>query len=104
MKQACTDCPYSSKLGPGLAHIGKPFKCVLSCVAVVISFIDAPYEVNETDGAATVTFELVSSEPLMREVVVELSFSDGTAIGMFKYAARAFNVVRPKSIHTPNPS
>ena len=64
----------------------------------MISFIDAPYEVSETDGAATVTFELVSSEQLMREVVVELSFSDGTAIGMFKYA---FNVAMPKSTYTP---
>ena len=49
-------------------------------VEVVIGFIDAPYEVNETDGVANVTVGVVRGQ-LMREVVVELSFSDGTAIG-----------------------
>ena len=49
-------------------------------VDVVIDFNDAPYEVNETDGVANVTIGVVSGQ-LMREVVVELSFSDGTAIG-----------------------
>ena len=52
-----------------------------SHVEVVIDFIDAPYEVNETDGVANVTVGVVSRGQLMREVVVELSFSDGTAIG-----------------------
>ena len=46
----------------------------------MINFIDAPYEVNETDGVANVTVGVVRGQ-LMREVVVELSFSDGTAIG-----------------------
>ena len=49
-------------------------------VEVAIDFIDAPYEVNETDGVANVTVGVVRGQ-LMREVVVELSFSDGTAIG-----------------------
>ena len=46
----------------------------------MIDFIDAPYEVNETDGVANVAVGVVRGQ-LMREVVVELSFSDGTAIG-----------------------
>ena len=46
----------------------------------MIDFIDAPYEVNETDGVANVTVGVVRGQ-LMREVVVELSFSDVTAIG-----------------------
>ena len=50
-----------------------------SCVGVVISFIDVPYEVNETDGVARVTVGVVSGQ-LMREVVVAVSFSDETAI------------------------
>ena len=49
-------------------------------VEVVIDFIDAPYEVNEIDGVANVTVGVVRGQ-LMRKVVVELSFSDGTAIG-----------------------
>ena len=49
-------------------------------VEIVIDFIDAPYEVNETDGVANVTVGVVR-EQLWREVVVDLSFSDGTAIG-----------------------
>ena len=49
-------------------------------VEVVIDFIDAPYEVNETDGVANVTVGVVGVQ-LMREVVVDLSFSDGAAIG-----------------------
>ena len=49
-------------------------------VEVVISFIDAPYEVNEADEVANVIVGVVSGQ-LMREVVVELSLSDGTAIG-----------------------
>ena len=53
----------------------------IPCVVVVIDFIDAPYEVNETDVVALVTVGVVSSGQLMREVGVELSFSDGTAIG-----------------------
>ena len=48
----------------------------------MIGFIGAPYEVNETDGFANVTVGVVSGQ-LMREVVVELSFSDGTAVGNF---------------------
>ena len=37
---------------------------------------------NETDGVANVTVGVVSGQ-LMREIVVELSLSDGTAIGTF---------------------
>ena len=51
-----------------------------SGVGVVISFIDVPYEVNETDGDARVTVGVASGQ-LMREVVVAVSFSDETAIG-----------------------
>ena len=51
-----------------------------SYVEVVIDFIDAPYEVSETDEVANITVGVVSGK-LWREVVVELSFSDGTAIG-----------------------
>ena len=46
----------------------------------MIGFIGAPYEVNETDRFARVTVGVVSGQ-LMREVVVELSFSDATAVG-----------------------
>ena len=53
----------------------------IPCVVVVIDFIDAPYEVNETDVVALVTVGVVRGGQLMREVGVELSFSDGTAIG-----------------------
>ena len=58
-------------------------------VEVVIDFIDAPYEVNETDGVASVTVRVVRGQ-LMREVVVELSFSDGTAIGKLLFIAADF--------------
>ena len=58
----------------GSVHFDIPY------VEVVIDFIDAPYEVNETDGVAIVTVGVLRDQ-LMREVVVELSFSDGTAIG-----------------------
>ena len=51
----------------------------------MIDFIGAPYEVNENDGDARVTVGVVSGQ-LMREVVVELAFSDGTAIS--KYTAK----------------
>ena len=50
----------------------------------MIDFIGAPYEVNETDRFARVTVGVVSGQ-LMREVIMELSFSDGTAIGKFCY-------------------
>ena len=49
-------------------------------VEVVIDFIDVPYEVNETNGVANVTVGVVRGQ-LMRKLVVELSLSDGTAIG-----------------------
>ena len=37
---------------------------------------------NETDGVANVTVGVVNGQ-LMREIIVELSLSDGTAIGTF---------------------
>ena len=48
----------------------------------MIDFIAAPYEVNENDNITRVTVGVVNGE-LMREVVVELSFSDASAMSKY---------------------
>ena len=48
-----------------------------------IGFIGSPYEASEDGGFANVTFGVISGGPIEREVIVELSFSDGTALSEF---------------------
>jgi hypothetical protein len=42
--------------------------------------MDAPYQATENESFVTVTFGVISRD-LEREVAVELSFLDGTAVG-----------------------
>jgi collagen type VI alpha len=46
---------------------------------VVIGFMNAPYQVMENEGFVTVTFGMICGR-LERDVTVELSFLDGTAV------------------------
>lgn len=50
----------------------------------MIAFFGAPYEVKETDRIARV-FVGVASGRLIREVVMEFSFSDGSAICKYNH-------------------
>ena len=45
-----------------------------------MGFIDAPYQVNENDGLANVTFGVINGV-LRSEFEVRLSLEDGTALG-----------------------
>ena len=46
----------------------------------MIGFIDAPYVAFENDGFATVTFGVINGR-LEREVAVNHSFADASAVG-----------------------
>ena len=49
---------------------------------VVIGFINAPYQANETDGTVSVEVGVIGAVGLLgREVTVVLSYSSGSAIG-----------------------
>jgi collagen type VI alpha len=47
---------------------------------VVIGFVNAPYQAVENESFVTVTLGVINGD-LEREVTVELSFLDGTAVG-----------------------
>ena len=48
---------------------------------VVIGFINAPYQANESDGTVSVQVGVIGTTGLGREVTVELSYSNGSALG-----------------------
>jgi hypothetical protein len=54
----------------------------------VIGFFVNTYQVSEDELFVNVTFGVVSGGPVVREVAVELSFSDGTALSELWSIAR----------------
>jgi len=53
--------------------------------AIVIGFIDAPYQVNESGGNAIIRFGKLGTTSFQKEVQIQLSFSNGTASSEFYY-------------------